>query len=269
VPLTSSEPRLYYEEHGAGEPVLLITGFGFSSAVLEPLIVASRDAPRWITYDHPATGRSSKRAFTPTTAALARSAARVLDELELETATIAGASLGGAIALELALRFPDRVRSLILMSTTAAGPLGRKTNPLQLAGIALRIGAGSLPRQRLWLAPAVFSSEFLRREPERTQELMRLFGAHPPTLWGVLGQYVAAGLHNRAGRLHEVQAPTLVLHGERDVLVPVSNAEQLATGIKQAELHVFPDTGHAFGLECPEQTVIVICEWLARQSPTP
>ena len=80
----------------------------------------------------PATGRSSKRALACTTGGLAPQRTRVLDELGLETAHIVGASLGGAIALQVALRVPHRVGSLILMGTTAAGPLDRRLDPRKL-----------------------------------------------------------------------------------------------------------------------------------------
>jgi pimeloyl-ACP methyl ester carboxylesterase len=269
MPMTASRPRLYYEDHGTGEPVLLITGLGFSSRAFEPLIAATAGQPRWISYDHPATGRSSRRAFAPTTGSLAAHGARVLDHLQLSAAHIAGASLGGAVALEFALRFPERTRSLVLMSTTAAGVLARKQSPVALAALAARVASASLQRRRLWLAPAVFSRGFLDRDPAQADELLRLFSSHPPAPWGVLGQYLAAGLHNRASALHRIEAPTLIMHGGRDPLVPVANAEQLAHAISGSELHTFPWGGHAFGLECPQATVAIITDWLARRSPPP
>src|SRR3984885_159454 len=118
VPVTRAAPRVYYEDRGAGEPVLAIPGFGSSSAIFEPIVGASGGGMRWITCDLTASGRSSKRALACTTGGLALSTTRVLDELGLETAHIAGASLGGAIALQAVLRVPRRVRSLILMGTT-------------------------------------------------------------------------------------------------------------------------------------------------------
>jgi pimeloyl-ACP methyl ester carboxylesterase len=67
--------------------------------------------------------------------------------------------------------------------------------------------------------------------------------------------------------LDQIRMPTLVLHGERDTLVPVSNAKQLAGGIAGAELHVLPGAGHALGLERPVETVSLIRDWLARRRP--
>lgn len=273
MPLTAAAPHVYYEDHGTGEPLLAIAGFASSSAVFSPLTDASGDGFRWITYDHPAAGRSSRRAFACTTAVMARSAIDVLDELGLDAAHVAGASLGGAVALEVALRFPERVRSLILMGTTAAGSLNRGTNYLQLLTISLQIVTGSVRRRRLWLGPAMFSPAFRTQQPERTRALAELLSAYPPTLWGVIGQCIAASLHDVSGELNRISAPTLVLHGDQDIPVPLCNAEQLARGIPDAELHVFPGHGHLFALENPAQTIAVLQGWLARRgfraTPTP
>jgi 3-oxoadipate enol-lactonase len=269
MPLTTAAPHVYYEDRGTGQPLLAIAGFGASSAVFAPLIDASGGGLRWITYDHPAAGRSSRRAFACTTAAMARSAIDVLDELGLGAAHVAGASLGGAVALELALRFPERVRSLILMGTTAAGPLRRGTSVSQLLAVTVEMIAGSIRRRRIWLGPAMFSPGFREQEPERARALAALMNAHPPTLWGVIGQCVAATLHDVAGELDRISAPALVLHGQNDVPVPLCNAHQLASGIPDADLYVFPGRGHAFALERPVETVAIIEDWLRSRVHTP
>jgi pimeloyl-ACP methyl ester carboxylesterase len=273
MPLTAAAPHVYYEDKGTGEPLLAIAGFGSSSAVFQLLVEASSDAFRWITYDHPAAGRSSRRPFACTTGAMARSAIDVLDELGIDAAHIAGASLGGAVALELALRFPERARSLILVGTTAAGPLHRGTLSPRTLAATLEIVAGSTRRRRLWLGPAMFSDGFKERDPERARALAVLMNAYPPTLWGVVGQCIAASLHDVADELDQIRVPTLVLHGERDVPVPLRNGEQLANGIPDAELRVFAGQGHAFALESPVETVAIVEEWLGRRGfgvlPTP
>lgn len=255
---------MYYEDRAAGQPLLAIPGFGSSSATFEPIVAASDGGVRWITCDLPASGRSSKRAFACTTGGLARGATRVLDELGLETAHIAGASLGGAVALQVALRVPHRVRSLILMGTTAAGPLDRRIDPRKLMAVTARVVWGSLRRRRLWLAPAIFSPDFLAHEPDRAKARLRLLSAHPPAPWGLAGQYVAAALHDVASDLDRISVPTLILHAERDVLVPVANAEQLARTVADSELHIFPGAGHAFGLEHPATTASIIRDWVQR-----
>jgi pimeloyl-ACP methyl ester carboxylesterase len=247
--------------------LLVISGFAASSAALDPLADLWSTRFRCITYDHPGTGRSSKRACPVSTAGLAASATGLLDELEIEAAHVAGLSLGGAIAQELALRFPDRVRGLILVGTSTAGPLSAPPDPRKLALATARIVKESVQRGRLWLAPALFSDGFVEREPDRAGELMRPLTAHPAPPWSIAGQYLAAGLHDRALDLNRIRAPTLVLHGERDVLVPVANAELLARGIPDVELQILGEAGHGLPLERAGETFEIVCEWLERRRP--
>ena len=136
-----------------------------------------------------------------------------------------------------------------------------------MASVVPRLVGGTLTRRRPWLGPALFSDEFLAREPERAEALVRPMLANLAGPWGILGQLFAAGLHDRALDLHRIRAPTLVLHGDRDVLVPVSNARMLADGIPDAELRVFAGAGHGVALEHAEETFAVICDWLARRRP--
>lgn len=265
MPLTAARPRLYFDDRGAGDPLLVITGFAVSSAVLEPLVDLYATRLRCITYDHPGSGRSSKRSLPFSTAHLAAAAIRVLDELGIEAAHVAGLSMGGIVAQELALRHPDRVRGLILTSTSSRGLLA-PADPFRLATATARIVGGSLRRRRLWLGPAVFSPRFLKREPERAEAMLGSLTTDLAAPWGIAAQLYATACHNRADDLHRIRAPTLVLHGGRDVLVPVSNAHRLADAIPGAELHVFPDGGHAFEYERPDHAFAVICDWLDRRA---
>jgi pimeloyl-ACP methyl ester carboxylesterase len=267
VPLTATQPELYFEDRGAGDPLLVITGFAVSCAVLEPLVDLCGTRLRCITYDHPGSGRSSKRAFPFSTARLAASAVRVLDALGIEAAHVAGLSMGGIVAQELALRFPHRVRGLILMGTSTSGALSAPADPRKVATVTASIVRGSLQRRRLWLGPAVFSPGFLNREPDRADALLESVTSHPAAPWGIAGQLCATGFHDRTLDLHRIRTPTLVLHGERDILVPLSNARRLAEGIPDADLHIFAGVGHAFEYERLDETFSVICDWLDRRRP--
>jgi pimeloyl-ACP methyl ester carboxylesterase len=266
--LTTTTPRIYYEDRGSGEPLLMIVGFAASAASLEPLAALWSNRYRTIIYDHPGTGRSSKRSCPLSTAALAASAARLLDELEIDSAHVAGLSLGGVIAQELALRFPHRVRGLILIGTSTSGLLSTLPDPRKLALATARIAGASATRRRLWLAPAMFASDFVERHPDRAEALMSSLGAHPPPPWSLAGQYLAAGLHDSSLGLRRIRAPTLVLHGANDILVPASNADRLAEGIPDAELQILTGAGHGLPFELREQTFEIVGEWLSRRRPS-
>jgi 3-oxoadipate enol-lactonase len=263
--LTASAPRLFYEDRGDGEPLLLFTGFSISSAVFDPLADSYGQHFRCLTFDYRGTGRSARWVGVPSMAALAADGLRVLDAVGLRSAHVYGVSMGGMVAQEFAIRFPHRVRGLILAGTSPGGPLAARPSPRRIAAVARRVGGGTLHRRRPWLAPALFSETFAAREPERAQELQRYFQLHRAPLAASAGQLLASVYHDRARQLHRIRARTLILHGELDSISPVANARQLAAGIPDSELQLIAEAGHAFPLEAPEPSLRAVLEWLARR----
>jgi pimeloyl-ACP methyl ester carboxylesterase len=263
--LSPSVPRLFYQDRGDGEPLLLFTGFSVSSAVFEPLADSYGQHFRCLTFDYRGTGRSARWIGLPSMAALAADGLRILDAVGVRSAHVYGVSMGGMVAQEFAIRFPHRVRGLILAGTSPGGPLGARPSARRLAAVASRVGGGTLRHRHPWLAPALFSESFAAREPERAQELQRYFEVHPAPPWASAGQFLASVYHDRARQLHRIRAPTLILHGELDAISPVANARQLAAGIPDSELQLIAGAGHAFPLEVPEGSLRAVLEWLARR----
>jgi 3-oxoadipate enol-lactonase len=263
--VTTSAPRLFYQDRGKGEPLLLFTGFSISSAVFDPLADSYGQHFRCLTFDYRGTGRSARWSGLLSMAALAADGLRVLDAVGVRSAHVYGVSMGGMVAQEFAIRFPHRVRGLILAGTSPGGPLGARPSPRQVAAVAWRVGGGTLRRRRPWLAPALFSEAFAAREPERARELQRYFELHRAPLSASAGQLLASVYHDRARQLDRIRAPTLVLHGELDAISPVANAHQLAAGIPDSELQLIAGAGHVFPLEAPEASLRAVLEWLARR----
>jgi 3-oxoadipate enol-lactonase len=226
-----------YERHGSGEPLLLITGFAITSAVFEPVLDLYASRFECILYDH-------RGGLTTSMPELAADAAQLLRRLGIDAAHVYGISMGGMIAQELALRFPQRVRGLVLAGTTPGGPR------------AFRPAVGELARGR-WL----FSPAFRREHPERVRELLRYFELRPSALWA---HWWATVYHDTVSRLGEIQAPTLVMHGGADVMSPVDNARLLAERIPNAELVIVPGAGHAFPLERPRESFEAVAGFLDR-----
>jgi pimeloyl-ACP methyl ester carboxylesterase len=265
VPFAATRPRLWYERRGRGEPLLAIPGFGISSAVFEP--VADLYSPWFdcIAYDNRGSGRSQAPARPTSIPELAGDAIALLDFLEIESAHVYGLSMGGMIAQELALRFPHRVRGLILGCTTAGGPRAALPSPLQLK----RLGDPS-PRELLdpvggWLGTLMFSKAFRRAHPARARRLTELFVRDPPPAHGLTAQWWATFFHDTGSRLHRITAPTLVLHGELDAFAPVSNARFLAARIPGAQLRIIDGAGHAYALEAPERSRNLLLDWFRAQ----
>ncbi len=269
MPYALRRPRLHYERTGTGEPLLCITGFTISSAVYEPVLPLWGERFDCITYDNRGSGRSGAPLRATSMPELAADAARLLDALGVESAHVFGISMGGMIAQELALRFPEKVRGLMLAGTTPGGPRAVRPAVKELAAVGLDLAQSFRDPGRPWLGPLLFSEAFRREQPERVRELLEFFARHGPTPWGANAHWWATVYHDTISRLGRVQAPTLVMHGGEDTFSPLANARLLAERIPDAELAVIPGTGHAFILEAPEASFDVMTAWLDAREPIP
>jgi pimeloyl-ACP methyl ester carboxylesterase len=263
MPYALRGPRLWYERSGAGpEPLLLITGFTISSAIFDPIVGLYEQRFDCIRYDHRGSGRSGSPPWPTSMPELAADAVRLMDALGVDSAHVYGLSMGGMVAQELAIRFPERVRALVLGCSTPGGPRAVRPTLREWKALAGAVAGGLREPGRPWLGGALFSPEFRREHPERVRELLRFFAAHRAPAHGALAHLLASVYHDTVARLHLIQAPTLVLHGEHDAMAPIANARLLADRIPDAELRVVPGAGHAYGLERPEESRDLMVDWL-------
>jgi pimeloyl-ACP methyl ester carboxylesterase len=267
MPYASDHPRIWYERRGAGEPLLFITGFTISSAVFEPVLELYERHFDCIWYDNRSSGRSGARGLLTSIPQFAGDAVRVLDALGVDSAHVYGLSMGGMIAQELAIRFPERVRGLVLGGTTPGGPRAVRPAVAELGALAgSAVGALQQPG-RPWLGALVFSETFRREHPERVRELLAYFRRHRAGARGLLAHWWATVYHDTVSRLGRIQAPTLVLHGGEDAMSPLANARLLAARIPDAELVIVPGAGHAYMLERPEQSLELLAQWMRAHEP--
>jgi 3-oxoadipate enol-lactonase len=267
MPYARGGPRLYYERSGEGEPMLWITGFTISAAVFDPILALYTDGLECITYDNRGSGRSAQPLRPTSMPELAADAVRVLDAAGVPSAHVYGLSMGGMIAQELAIRFPERVRGLVLGGTTPGGPRAVLPTLRELSGLALGAAGALRAPGRPWLGALVFSEAFRREHPERARELLRHFARHRAQPQGMAAHWWASVYHDTVSRLGDVQAPTLVMHGEADAMASPDNARLLADAIPDAELALIPGAGHAYLLEQPELARDRVADWLARRVP--
>lgn len=247
--------RLHVDRSGRGEPMLWLSGFALSAAAWEPVLPLYTGRLDCVGFDARGTGRSSGWSGPVSIPQLAGDAVAVLDALGIDSAHVYGVSYGGMVAQELAIRFPHRVRGLVLGGTTPGGPLAARPTLAELR--AVRDGLPGL----------LYSPEFLRAQPERVTMLRRALRSHPAPPAGVASHFLASVYHDTVARLGRIVAPTLVLHGGADSMIPVSNARMLAERIPDAELAVVPGAGHAYLLEKPEESARLVLDWLDRRSP--
>jgi poly(3-hydroxyalkanoate) depolymerase len=244
---------------GDGSPLLLMMGFGGNIEMWDPLERELNDRGiQTITYDAPGTGESTARLVPRRMSGIARHAAHLLDALGLPRVDVLGVSFGGAVAQELALRNPHRLRRVVLAATTCG--LGSVPgNPLALALLASPCRYHS-PAFFRFTAPFLYG-----RDLAGDEQLLRLQvdarGARPPSLWGYASQLAATAGWTSLPWLHHIRAPVLVLTGEADRIVPAVNAHMLAARIPDARL-VRCAGGHLFLLEHPSACAATIEDFL-------
>ena len=241
---------LYWEEAGAGEPVLLVMGLGMAATGWWRTAPVLAKRFRVLTFDNRGAGRSGHPRGPYTLARLADDALSVLDAAGEESAHVYGISLGGMIAQELALRAPQRVRSLVLGATTAGG---RQHELPDRETVGFLVRRASMPAEEgVWASiPYMYGAAELDGATARIAEDVEWRLQFPPDQVGYRAQLAAAAKHDTVSRLGAIQAPTLVLHGTEDRIVPIGNGRRLAERLPDARFHELDGAGHLYLTDSP------------------
>ena len=251
--------RLYVEEHGEGEPLLLIEGLGQSMWAWREQVPVFARRYRTIAFDTRGTGRSYVPDEQYGIDELARDAADVLDG---RAARVVGLSMGGYVALTLALARPELVRSLVLAGTGAGGPdrVPRPKDVRDAYAAAIGLPFDEYGRRT---APMTFSRGWTERNPERFEEILAARLEYP-TPEKTLEAHLQAcyGFYARECEVERIDAPALVLHGDEDLIVPVENGRMLASRLPNARYVELPGRGHNLPLEDPETFNQLVMEFL-------
>lgn len=257
--LKAGEIELGYERSGEGPPLLLI--MGMSGTLVhwgEPLLSRLYEHFDTIVYDHRGIGSSTKVAEPFTIAQLADDAAALMGALELDTAHVMGISMGGMVAQELALRHPERLRSLVLGCTYAGGEGGSLTSEETMRRLAEAMASGDRPRAIRTAWEANVSARFA--DAPAWEAFLEIGSANAVPVAVIMEQMRAIVEHDTSQRLGDITAPTLVVHGTEDEMLPVSNAYAIAERIPDARLEIFDGVGHLFFWEKPERSAELVRE---------
>lgn len=243
-----SAVSLHYEVRGAGAPVLLIAGLGRALDLWEAQVAALASRFRVVAFDNRGVGASDAPPGPYTAAQMARDAVELLDHLDLASAHVVGASLGGFIAQEVALGWPERVRRLALLGTSFGSARCRRMAPEVWQALADRRGATAEEHLRRTV-PLGFAPDWVRDHAGELARSIRARAGHPvdPAAW--MAQAAAGVTFAAAERLPGLRVPTLVLAGTADIIVPPANAWLLARAIPGARLVLYPGAGHYFFIE--------------------
>jgi pimeloyl-ACP methyl ester carboxylesterase len=253
----------YYIE-GSGPPLLMIMGFGGSADSWgRPFIDELNLHFTTIRFSNRGTGQSTKPTDTFTIRTMADDAKNLLDVLEIQRPHVLGISMGGMIAQEFALNYPERVNGFVLGCTSASAARGTPASGETLGKLAPN---PQLSREQVIqnFFEVVCSPDFIARG-QAFLGTMTQQALERPTPVETLGkQMMAIQQHDTLDRLSEVKAPTLVLHGEEDALLPRANGDQVHAALPGSEYVTIPVVGHMWFWEEPQTTAKLITDFLSK-----
>lgn len=279
---------IYYEVHGKGEPLVLIEGLGYSEWMWYKQVPTLSERYKVLVFDNRGVGNTDKPDSEYTIELMADDTAGLLRTLGIRRAHILGISLGGFIAQEVALRHPDIVRSLILVSTnTGSRNAMHKYSQLWngylklwgfLPGIIESNGKASMPsgiepyygmtkeeKIRYGLMSA-FTPEYFNNHPEEIDRIVEWRMENPQPTYAWKRQFIAGINFDSSAKVHDIEAPTLVIAGSGDKFVTPDSSRELAVRIPNSRFVTIDGTGHLLFIERSEELNNLVIGFLGEQS---
>ncbi len=251
--------QLYYEIHGDGDPLVLVPGFRTGLWLWFKQVEAFARRFRTIVFDPRGIGESDKPEASMTIKTMADDLAGLLSALAIDRAHILGASFGGFVAQEFAIAHPQMTLSLVLCCTSFGG-LGHLLPSMStLQAMAVIEGTEERTRRDFLMA---FSPKFIDERPAELEQVIRRRMHNPVTDQMYFAQLQAAATFDAEARVSEVTAPTLVLTGDEDTLVPPANSHNLVARIPGARLVVIEGGSHMFFIEQSEEFNRTVIEFI-------
>jgi pimeloyl-ACP methyl ester carboxylesterase len=258
----SQGARIAYEVRGDGEPLVLVQGLAYDRAGWGRLPDLLAERFQVVLLDNRGVGESDAPDGPYTVSQLAADVVAVADHAGIARTNLVGVSLGGYIAQEVALTYPERVEKLVLVSTSPGGPqavpMPQSTQDLFARFPTMEREAGL----RRFVENSL-GERGVRELPDLVEEIFRYRLAHAPPVDAWLAQAAAGAAFDAFDRLGAIGAPTLVIAGGADVVIDPRNSALLGELIPGARVEVVPDRGHLLMWEEPERVAELVTRFLA------
>lgn len=256
-----------YEIRGpeGSERVLLLAGLGGPKESWRFQVPALAERFQVLAVDNRGVGESDKPDHPYSIQMFAHDAANVMAAVGWKDAHVVGQSMGGMIAQEFAIGFPHLTKSLSILCSTAGGS---KSVPPSSEVLELWSKRDVMPAEEFErkAAELAYSASFRENNPELLEELIAEARAMRPAEYVFMRHLEAALKHDASARLRWVQAPTLVVHGTEDALLPHPNGETLAKLVPRATFVSFEGAGHALGVERRDNLNQLLMEWIGKSA---
>lgn len=236
--------NIYYEIHGEGFPLIDIIGLACDvNWWLPEIIEAHSQYFKTIIFDNRGAGRTDKPDFPYSINMMAEDTIGLMDALDIEKAHILGTSLGGFIAQEIAISHPERVEKLVLCCTHCGG--SKQILP-KMEIMQEMMAPGELPPEEFIdrILSLCFTEDFFKSNPDFIEFYKKRALKYVIPYNTYLHQVAANGSFSSGLRLKKIIAPTLIMHGREDVLIPWENAEVLAKRIPTSKAIIIDNAGH-------------------------
>lgn len=254
--------KMYYEIHGKGYPLVMIMGLAANKDWWSPYVIEEFSKHfKVLIFDNRGAGRTDAPQIDYTIRMFADDTLGLMDALEIEQAHVLGVSMGGMIAQEFVLNYPDRVKTLVLCSTTPGGPNAVPTTPETIEVMMNREG---LTDEQLYrrIIPLLYPKDFIKNNPDVIERSLNHMLIAPITDDAYMRQIGAIMQFDTYDKLPEINRPTLIMSGKEDVLLPYKNSEILAERIPRAKLVHYDNVGHGMITQVAEDFAEKVIEFL-------
>lgn len=255
--VSNGDVDIAYWSYGQGPPLMLVTGVGMAARSWGPLpSLLARRGYQAIVMDNRDCGMSSVcEGMDYTISDMAGDAALVLDDLGIDKTYLLGISMGGFIAQELALTYPERIERLMLLAT-GPGIGGGLPPETELMDAIFNPPADEKPQEATSRIIGLLAGPGWA---EKNQRLVRFAVSRMPNDIAEMGRHwIASATFSSWDRLDQLECPVMIMHGTADRLLPFGNGESLASKLPQAEFIPLEGAGHLLPLERPRELIAAI-----------
>ncbi len=254
--------QIYYEVHGRGFPLLMIMGLGANVDWWDPRMIQELSKNfKLVMFDNRGAGRTDVSDRRYTVKLFADDTTGLMDALGIPRAHTIGVSMGGMIAQELVLNYPEKVEKLILCSTFYGGTKAVLASQEVLGMLSADRSAFSPEEIARMTIPLIFTEDFIKKNPDFVELSIQQILRAPISNEAFTRQLNAIMEFDAHDRLPQIRASTLILHGKRDILVPSQNGSVLAEAIPNAKLVYFENSAHGL-VEEMEKVIHVLLNFL-------